>query len=222
MDVTIIAALQPALVLIVAGPLFGEHVTRREVLLTLVSVTGVAIVAKGSESTSAWSLAGDLLAAGSLFAWTAYFLVSKHARETVNALEYLTVVSIAAAVVVTPITLLSGHSLVGAPFGGLGAAVHLRGRRLGGSPPGRLGPRTRGRDGVVDADARAAGAVCGRGAPDPGRADHGADDRGRARSSCSRSAPSSAGRRGSRPRRSPLPSRRFAPSAVLRFNRSVR
>jgi drug/metabolite transporter (DMT)-like permease len=110
-DVTIIAALQPALVLIVAGPLFGEHVTRREVLLTLASVAGVAIVAKGSESTSAWSLAGDLLAAGSLFAWTAYFLVSKHARATVNALEYLTVVSVAAAVFITPITLLSDSSL---------------------------------------------------------------------------------------------------------------
>jgi drug/metabolite transporter (DMT)-like permease len=110
-DVTIIAALQPALVLIVAGPLFGERVTRRMVALTLVSVLGVAIVAKGSESTSAWSLAGDLLAAGSLIAWTAYFLVSKHARATVNALEYLTVVSLTAAVVVTPMTLLSGQSL---------------------------------------------------------------------------------------------------------------
>jgi drug/metabolite transporter (DMT)-like permease len=110
-DVTIIAALQPALVLIVAGPLFGERVTRREVALTLVSVLGVAIVAKGSESTSAWSLAGDLLAAASLVAWTAYFLVSKHARATVNALEYLTVVSLAAAVVVTPLALVSGHSL---------------------------------------------------------------------------------------------------------------
>jgi drug/metabolite transporter (DMT)-like permease len=110
-DVTIIAALQPALVLIVAGPLFGERVTRREILLTMVSVAGVAIVAKGSESTSAWSLAGDLLAGGALIAWTAYFLVSKHARATVNALEYLTVVSLAAAVVITPVALLSGHSL---------------------------------------------------------------------------------------------------------------
>jgi inner membrane transporter RhtA len=86
-------------------------VTRREVLLTAVSVLGVAIVAKGSESTSAWSLAGDLLAAASLIAWTAYFLVSKHARATVNALEYLTVVSVAAAVVVTPIALAAGGSL---------------------------------------------------------------------------------------------------------------
>jgi drug/metabolite transporter (DMT)-like permease len=110
-DVTIIAALQPALVLMVAGRLFGERVTRREVLLTIVSVAGVAIVAKGSESTSVWSLAGDLLAGASLIAWTTYFLVSKHVRPRVNALEYLTVVSIAAAVVVTPVALLSGQSL---------------------------------------------------------------------------------------------------------------
>jgi drug/metabolite transporter (DMT)-like permease len=110
-DVTIIAALQPALVLMVAGRLFGERVTRRDVLLTIVSVMGVAIVAKGSESTSVWSLVGDLLAGASLIAWTAYFLVSKHVRLRVNALEYLTVVSMAAAVVVTPVALLSGHSL---------------------------------------------------------------------------------------------------------------
>jgi len=106
-DVTMIAALQPALVLLVAGRLFNERVTAREIWLTVLSVAGVAVVAIGSAGTPAWSLSGDLLAVGSLLAWTGYFLVSKHVRQEqeVNTLEFFTVVTVVAATVVTPITL---------------------------------------------------------------------------------------------------------------------
>jgi drug/metabolite transporter (DMT)-like permease len=115
-DVTMIAALQPALVLLVAGPMFNERVTGHEVWLTLVSVAGVAVVAIGSAGTPAWSLAGDLLAVGSLLAWTSYFLVTKRVRRSVNTLEYFTVVTVVAAMVVTPITLVSGVRIaVGQP-----------------------------------------------------------------------------------------------------------
>ena len=115
-DVTMIAALQPALVLLVAGRMFNERVTGREVWLTLVSVGGVAIVAVGSAGTPAWSLMGDLFAVGALLAWTGYFLVSKHVRQQVNTLEYFTVVTVVAAAVVTPITLASGVRIaVGQP-----------------------------------------------------------------------------------------------------------
>jgi len=115
-DVTMIAALQPALVLLVAGRIFNERVTGREVGLTIVSVAGVAIVALGSAGTPAWSLVGDLFAVGALVAWTGYFLVSKHVRMEVNTLEYFTVVTVVAAVVVTPITLASGVRIaVGQP-----------------------------------------------------------------------------------------------------------
>ncbi len=112
-DAMVIGALQPALTLLVAGRLFGERVTRREVAWTLVSVVGVAVVAIGSSGTPAWSLRGDLLAAGSLLAWTAYFLISKHARTAVPAIEYMTVVTITAALVITPLALLSGQPLGG-------------------------------------------------------------------------------------------------------------
>src|SRR5581483_1700974 len=113
-DVAVISALQPALVLLVAGPLFGERVTRREVGWSVLSLLGVLLVIAGSSGTPVWSLSGDLLAAGSLIAWTAYFLVSKHARENVPALEYMTVVFLVAAVAVTPLALAAGQ-----PLGGL-------------------------------------------------------------------------------------------------------
>ncbi len=112
-DVMVIGALQPALTLLVAGRLFGERVAGRDVAWTIASVGGVALVAVGSSGTPVWSLRGDLLAAGSLVAWTAYFLASKHARATVPALEYITIVTVTAALVITPMALVSGQRLGG-------------------------------------------------------------------------------------------------------------
>ncbi len=109
-DVLILAALQPALTLTVAGPLFGERVTAHEVAWTAVSLLGVVLVIVGSSGTPVWSLKGDLLALGALFAWTSYWLMSKRVREHIPALEYMTAVTLTAAVVVTPVALLSGQS----------------------------------------------------------------------------------------------------------------
>jgi drug/metabolite transporter (DMT)-like permease len=110
-DVLVIQALQPALILMVAGPLFGERITRWDVWWTMASVGGVVLVTVGSSGTPVWSLRGDVLAIASLICWTGYFLVSKRARRTVPAIEYMTTVTLAAAVVVTPLALLSGKGL---------------------------------------------------------------------------------------------------------------
>jgi drug/metabolite transporter (DMT)-like permease len=77
---------------------------------------GIVLVTFGSAGTPEWSLGGDLLAVGSLVAWTAYFLVSKHARAHVPTLQYMTVVFCVAAIVVTPLAIASGQ-----PLGGLHA-----------------------------------------------------------------------------------------------------
>jgi drug/metabolite transporter (DMT)-like permease len=111
-DVTIIAALQPALTLLVAGPMFGEVVTGAEIAWTSLSLGGVALVAIGSSGTPAWSLRGDALAAVSLLAWTAYFVVTKRVRARIPTLEYLTAVMIVAALLATPVALLSRDPLL--------------------------------------------------------------------------------------------------------------
>lgn len=110
-DVTLIGALQPALVLLVAGPWFGERVGIREVGWTLAAVAGTAVVIAGAAGTPAWSLLGDLLAVGALFAFTGYFLVTKRARQSVGTLEYMTGVMLVAALVATPLALASGQDL---------------------------------------------------------------------------------------------------------------
>jgi drug/metabolite transporter (DMT)-like permease len=110
-DATVIGAMQPALVLLVARPLFGERMGRWDVFWIVVAIGGVSAAVIGPGVTSHHQLLGDLLAVGSLLSWSAYWLASKRARETQNALEYTAGVTIVAAVTVTPIVLLSGQSL---------------------------------------------------------------------------------------------------------------
>jgi drug/metabolite transporter (DMT)-like permease len=110
-DVTVIGAVQPALVLMVARPLFGERMGRWDVFWILVAMAGVSAAVVGPGVTSHHQLFGDLLATGSMLSWSAYWLVSKHARAKQNALEYTTVVTIVAAVSLTLVVLVSGQSL---------------------------------------------------------------------------------------------------------------
>jgi drug/metabolite transporter (DMT)-like permease len=110
-DVLVIGALQPALTLLVAGRLFGERIRPVEAVCIGVSVAGVVLLVVGSSGTPAWSLRGDLLAVASLLVWTTYFLLSKRVRERVATVEYMTTVTLVAAVMVTPYALASGQRI---------------------------------------------------------------------------------------------------------------
>src|SRR5581483_2419239 len=61
-DATVIGALQPALAMMIAGPLFGERITRGEVALSCVGIGGVAIAVLGSSTSAGRTAFGDLLA----------------------------------------------------------------------------------------------------------------------------------------------------------------
>jgi drug/metabolite transporter (DMT)-like permease len=109
-DASIITALQPALVFIVAGRLFGERVTARIAAWTVVAVAGVAVAVAGSGHSAGRTTEGDLIAALSLAAWTWYFVASKQSRRQLRTLEYQAAMTIVAAVVVTPVALTAGPS----------------------------------------------------------------------------------------------------------------
>ncbi len=111
LDATVISAVQPALVLIAARPLFGERMGKWDVFWILVAVLGVASAVLGPGVASRHELFGDLLAVGAMLSWSAYWLVTKRAREVQNALEYTAGVTIVAAMTLTVIVLLSGESL---------------------------------------------------------------------------------------------------------------
>jgi drug/metabolite transporter (DMT)-like permease len=110
---TVIGALQPALVLLVAGPLFGERVGWRVIVWTVVSIGGIAAVAVGPGVPRGEHLTGDALAVGSLVAFTGYWLVSKRViGVSVDSDGYTFGVMLVAAVAMTPIALLGGQRLV--------------------------------------------------------------------------------------------------------------
>lgn len=110
-DATVIGALQPALVLLVAGPLFEEKVNALEVVFTLVGIGGVAVAVLFSAPSAGRSWFGDLLAAGALVTFTGYFVASKKAREKLPAMDYQVSLLLVGALVMTPLVLLSGHGV---------------------------------------------------------------------------------------------------------------
>jgi drug/metabolite transporter (DMT)-like permease len=111
-NATVVGALQPALLLVVIGPLFGERVSRSYLVWTALAIGGVAVVMSASSTSAAWSLSGDVLAVAALLAWTGYFVASKQARVRLDTLEYLTGMTIVAALALAPVALLAGGSLV--------------------------------------------------------------------------------------------------------------
>ena len=108
-NATIVGALQPTVLMYVGFRLFGEKVTGSLVGLTLVAISGAALVAVGSASGGSddWSLAGDICALAALISWSAYFVASKKARETLGSLEYLAAFLLVATVVVLPVALVA-------------------------------------------------------------------------------------------------------------------
>jgi len=79
--VTLVTALQPLLVAVVSHRTVGEAVPKRLIGWALVALLGVAVVVVANLGAKSRSLSGDLLSVVNLFAFTAYFLFAKRARE---------------------------------------------------------------------------------------------------------------------------------------------
>lgn len=120
----VISALQPAIILVVVGPLFGERVSSTQIWWTLASFGGVVLVGVGSAGEVGWNLDGDLLAFAAVLAWAGYFIASKSIRAHVGALEYQVALFAGSAVLVLPMVLVSGQSLaIESPSTGLAVVV---------------------------------------------------------------------------------------------------
>lgn len=110
-NVTIIGALQPALVLLVAGPLFGEAAGSRAIAWSTVAVAGTALVVLGSHGAPGWGPRGDALAFLNLFVFTTYFLVSKRVRGGVGATAYVVGMTTVSGLVLLAVCLATGQDL---------------------------------------------------------------------------------------------------------------
>lgn len=134
-NATVLAAMQPLLMMYLASRLLGEQVRGRQVAWSIVALSGVALLVFGSSSLPAWSLQGDLLAAAALVAWTGYLFFSKATQDVVTPLEYTAVSGLVTAAVCTVLALAFGQDLswptgrdwmlLGAMAFGSGLCAHL-------------------------------------------------------------------------------------------------
>ncbi|MEZ5378681.1 MAG: DMT family transporter [Acidimicrobiales bacterium] len=74
-------AIQPALLLIIAGPLFGEWPSARHVAWSAVGILGAAIVILGAGAGVRASPLGILLAVTALLTFSVYFVLTRVARS---------------------------------------------------------------------------------------------------------------------------------------------
>lgn len=110
-SVTVIGALQPALVLLVAGPMFGERASGRAILWAGVAVLGTGAVALGAAHGTAARWVGDAIAVLNLLAFTAYFVASKRFRVRTDAWDYTIGMTTVAGIVVAVVCLSTGQDL---------------------------------------------------------------------------------------------------------------
>ena len=87
-NATIIGALQPVLVAIVAHRFFGERIRPRDMGFGAIALVGVVVVVLNAADSTKTDISGDILAVGALFAWAAYFIFSKLAKGKLTGNEY--------------------------------------------------------------------------------------------------------------------------------------
>lgn len=115
-NATVIGALQPAVVAIMANRVFGEVIRPRDLALGAVAIAGVAVVVVNGAAEAPTDWRGDLLAVGALFAWSGYFVMSKRAQQHLTTNEYTVGAAIWVAAINAPLALAFGQSL-GLPQG---------------------------------------------------------------------------------------------------------
>jgi drug/metabolite transporter (DMT)-like permease len=113
LDVTLIGALQPVLVIAFAVAFLGEHVPRGHVWRMSVAVLGTIVVAASASSSGNWSAAGDVVAVISLVLNAGWFLYGRILRTNfvVDPFAFMLGTLTTGAIIMTPIALVVNGSL---------------------------------------------------------------------------------------------------------------
>ena len=110
-NATVISAMQPVGVGLIAWRVFGERIRRRDIIFGLVALAGVVVAVLASADGADNSLDGDLLAVAAVVAWALYFVFSKQAKGKLTSNEYTVGAAIWVGVINVPIALAFGQSL---------------------------------------------------------------------------------------------------------------
>lgn len=115
-NATVIGALQPIVVGIVAWRFFGERIRGRDAGLGGVAIVAVVVVVAAGTGRPEWNITGDLLAVGALLAWSGYFIFSKSSRTRLTPMEFTLGTALWTALINTPLAVVFGQDL-SAPSG---------------------------------------------------------------------------------------------------------
>lgn len=87
-NATIIGAMQPIVVGVIAARFFGEKVRGRDALLSIVALIGAVLVVASTAGAEITDVRGDLLAVAAMLTWSAYFIFSKRSKGTMSSTEF--------------------------------------------------------------------------------------------------------------------------------------
>jgi drug/metabolite transporter (DMT)-like permease len=113
LDVTLIGALQPILIIGFAVAFLHETVRRSHLVRAFVAVAATIFVTFAASSSGSWSLAGDVMAVISLVLNAGWFIYGRVLRTNfdIDPFSFMFATLFAGAVVLTPVTLIVHGSL---------------------------------------------------------------------------------------------------------------
>ena len=113
LDVTLIGALQPVLIIAFAVAFLGERVHRSHLTRAAVAIAGTMVVATAASRNGSWSLAGDVVAVVSLVLNAGWFLYGRVLRTNfeIDPFAFMLATLTCGALLLTPFTLLAHGSL---------------------------------------------------------------------------------------------------------------
>jgi len=106
---SVFAAMQPGIILLIAGPFLGERPTAWHIAWTFIGIAGTAIVVATGGDSFEVSPTALIYAAVSQVFFTAYFLLTKRerSRHDIDAVQWMSAVVVWAALTVTPWALIT-------------------------------------------------------------------------------------------------------------------
>jgi drug/metabolite transporter (DMT)-like permease len=113
LDVTLITALQPVIIIAFAVAFLGESIRRAHVSLGAIAIAGTVLVSVAAAGSGTWSLQGDLIAVVSLFLNAGWFLYGRVLRTNyeIDPFAFMLGTLGTGALLLTPVTLLVHGSL---------------------------------------------------------------------------------------------------------------
>ena len=102
-NVGVITAMQPVVVLGIAYVAFGERPGGRNVLLGTVALACVLVVVASSSGSPEWHLRGDLVAFAAVGCFSLYLAMARHTAVELNAAHYTAATAVWGALVAVPL-----------------------------------------------------------------------------------------------------------------------